>query len=255
MRQDLDSMIDETAIIGQNTILGQYCVIQADVKIGDDCQIGSHVVIHAGSRIGRGTQIADHAIIGKKPMRARRSIFKEKEDLAPAAIGENCLIGAGAVIYVATQIGSNVLIADTASVREDVSIGEYTIVGRSVTVENLTTIGKKCKLETGCYITAYSVLEDFCFIAPNVTTSNDNYLGRTEERFKHFKGITVRRGGRIGAGAVILPGIEIGSDAVVGAGSVVTRNVPARTTVLGAPAKTFRDTPVEQLLENQGWDL
>lgn len=127
-------------------------------------------------------------------------------------------------------------------------------VGRGVTIENLTKIGKKCKLETGCYITVYSEIEDYCFIAPNVTTSNDNFLGRTEERFKHFKGVTVRRGGRIGAGAVILPGIEIGADAVVAAGSVVTKNVPPQKIVLGMPAKIFRDTPSEQLLENQGWD-
>jgi len=84
-------------------------------------------------------------------------------------------------------------------------------------------------------------------------TSNDNFVGRTAERFKHFKGVTVRRGGRIGAGSVILPGITIGEDALVAAGSVVTRDVPPRTIVLGQPAKAWREVPVEQLLEHQGW--
>jgi serine O-acetyltransferase len=78
-------------------------------------------------------------------------------------------------------------------------------------------------------------------------------VGRTAERFKHFKGVTVRKGGRIGAGSVILPGIEIGEDGLVAAGSVVTRDVPPRTIVLGSPAKEWRKVPVEQLLENQGW--
>ncbi len=133
-------------------------------------------------------------------------------------------------------------------------MGEYTIVGRGVTIENLCRIGKKCKLETGCYITAYSEVGDYCFIAPMVTTANDNYLGRSEERFKHFKGVTVKLGGRIGANAIILPGKIIGEDAVVGAGSVVTADVPDRRVFVGVPARQFGHTPEDQLLENQGWD-
>ena len=146
------------------------------------------------------------------------------------------------------------MIADSAAVREDVTIGEYTIVGRSSTIENFSSIGKRCKLETNSYITAYSVIEDYCFIAPGVITTNDNFLGRTEERFKHFKGVTVRKGGRIGAGAVILPGLEIGQDAVVAAGAVVTKNVPPGVIFAGVPAKEFGKTPEEQLLKNQGWE-
>src|SRR5205085_11881399 len=114
--------------------------------------------------------------------------------------------------------------------------------------------GKKCKLETNSYITAYSVIEDFCFIAPGVITTNDNYLGRTEERFKHLMGVTIRKGGRSAGGAIILPGIEIGEDAVVAAGAVVTKNVPAKELYAGIPAKKFRDTPDDQLLKNQGWE-
>jgi len=109
-------------------------------------------------------------------------------------------------------------------------------------------------LETECYLTAYSVLEDRVFIAPQVTTANDNFVGRTKERLKHFKGVTVRRGGRIGAGAVVLPGIEVGEDALVAAGAVVTKDVPPRKIVKGVPAAVWKDVPPEQLLENQGWE-
>jgi acetyltransferase-like isoleucine patch superfamily enzyme len=246
--------IDPTAEIGEDMELGHFTVIGKNVIIGKGCRIGSNVVIHADTRIGNRVRIDDNTVIGKTPMRAVRSIFQDKEKLPPAEIGNECLIGAQVVVYRGSQIGSNVLVADGAVIREEVSVGEYTIVGRSVTIENKTHIGKKCKLETGCYITAYSDLADYCFIAPMATTTNDNFLGRSEERFKYFKGVTVKLGGRIGANATILPGRIIGEDAVVGAGAVVTRDVPAKTVVVGSPAKPYGSPPDDQLLENQGWD-
>jgi UDP-2-acetamido-3-amino-2,3-dideoxy-glucuronate N-acetyltransferase len=248
------SYIDGSAIIGRNFICGEFCVIEKDVEIGNEVTLGHNVVIKQGTKIGNSVRIDDNSVIGKLPLRSKRSIFKNDKQYEPAKIGDSCLIGSQAVIYTGCDISANVLIADSAAVREDVKVGEYTIIGRSCTVENYTTIGKKCKLETNSYITAYSVIEDYCFIAPGVITTNDNYLGRTEERFKHFKGVTVRKGGRIGAGAVILPGIEIGEDAVVAAGALVTKNVPAGELHAGVPAKKFRNTPDEQLLKNQGWE-
>lgn len=249
-----NSYIDTTAKIGANFTCGEFCVIEKNAVIGDDCILGHNIVIREGTVLGNNVRVDDNTVIGKQPLRSKRSIFKSDKAYQPAKIGNECLIGAQVVIYTGSEISNNVLIADSAAVREDVKVGEFTIIGRSCTVENFTTIGKKCKLETNSYITAYSTIEDYCFIAPGVVTTNDNYLGRTEERFKHFKGVTIRKGGRIGGGAVILPGIEIGEDAVIAAGAVVTKNVPAKKIYIGSPAKEFRDVPPEQLLENQGWE-
>ncbi len=246
--------IDPKAELGKNCTIGQFAVIEKDVKIGNDCQIGHNVVIHKGTKIGSGVRIDANSVIGKEPLRSKRSIFKSNKKYEPAEIGNECLIGSQVIIYTGCKISEGVLIADSAAVREDVTIGEFTIIGRNCTVENFTSVGKKCKLETNSYITAYSTIEDFCFIAPGVVTTNDNYLGRTEERFKHFKGVTIRKGGRIGGAAVILPGIEIGEDALVAAGAVVTKNVPARMIYIGSPAKELRPVSKEQLLENQGWE-
>jgi len=248
--------IHPNARIGKDVKIGMFTVIHEDVEIGDGCVIGSNVVIHPGTKIGRFVRIDDGTVIGKMPMRSPRSAFKpgtevSSTDLAPAYIGDGCLIGAGTVIYRGCHIDFRVLIADLVTIRERTIIGEESIIGRGVAVENYCRIGKRCKIETNAYITAYSELEDDVFIAPGVVTSNDNFAGRGRERFKYFKGVTVKRGGRIGAQATILPGKIIEEEGFVGAGSVVTRDVKARKVYFGNPAREIRDVPEEQLLENQ----
>ena len=96
------------------------------------------------------------------------------------------------------------------------------------------------KIQAEAYITAYSTLEEHVFIAPCVVTSNDNFMGRTERRHDLIEGPTIRRGARIGAGAVLCPAVEIGEEAFVGAGAVVTKDVPPRTLVVGNPARKLR---------------
>ena len=251
----MSNFISNKTRLGKDITFAKNIIIEDNVRIGNNCTIGYNVVIRKGATIGDNVRIDDNTVIGKYPMRASLSIFKEEKNLSPTRIGDNCLIGASTVIYIGSNISNNVLIADLASIRENTAIGEYTIVGRGVTIENYVKIGKRCKLESECYITAYSEIEDYVFIAPGVVTSNDNYLGRTEERFKHFKGVIVKRGGRIGANAVILPGKTIGEDALIAAGSVVTKDVPPRKIVMGSPARIIRDVPKEQLIENQKYHI
>ena len=99
------------------------------------------------------------------------------------------------------------------------------------------------------YVTAYSTLEDDVFIAPCVITTNDNFMGRTEQRHELRKGPMIRRGARVGGGAVICPGVEIGEEAFVGAGAVVVGDVPPGVVVVGNPARILRDVPPDELLQ------
>ncbi len=249
----MSAAVHPSARIGEGTTLGEFCVIEANVTIGKGCRIGHHVVIREGTVVGDTVRIDDHASLGKHPMKAANSATTKEQELPPLSIGELCIVGTGVVIYRGAAVDPKVLMADLATIRENVTIGRGTIVGRGVTVENFCSVGRYCKLESECYITAYSTLEDRVFIAPGVVTSNDNFVGRTQERFKHFKGVTVKKGGRIGAGSVTLPGVTIGEDALVAAGSTVTKDVEPRKIVMGTPARPLRPVPVEQLLENQGW--
>ncbi len=247
------SIIDAGARIGAGTKIGEFCIIDKDVVVGAGCRIGHHVIIHPGTIIGDNVRIDDNTVLGKEPMRAANSAVTKEQQLPAAKIGNNCIIGTQAVIYRGAVVGTKVLIADLSTVRENVTIGDFTIVGRGVAIENFCTIGRYCKLETNVYITAYSEIGDRVFVAPCVATSNDNFVGRTEERFKHFKGVTVKRGARIGVHATILPGKTIAADTLVAAGALVTRDTKAKKIVAGVPAKEFRDVPTDQLLDNQGW--
>ena len=247
----MGTFIHPSAQIGAGTQHGHNTVILEGARLGENCRIGHGVVIHPGTVIGDRVRIDDNSVIGKLPMKAALSAVTQERELSPCVIEDDCLIGALAVIYRGCVLRNKVMVADLASVREDVEIGSFTIIGRGVTVENKVRVGQRCKIETEAYVTALSEIGDNCFIAPEVTFTNDNFLGRTKERFKHHKGVTMRRGARIGANVTVLPGVTIGEDALVAAGAIVTRDVPGRKVVVGTPAKPWRDVPQEQLLENQ----
>ncbi len=248
--------IHERTQIGTGTTLGYFSVVEAEVIIGSECRIGHNVVIHSGTTIGDGVRIDDNTVVGKLPMRSVASApLTEDKELSGANIESYCIIGTAVVIYRGCNISQNVLVADFASIREDVRIGDRTIIGRGVSIENKVTVGKNCKIETEAYISALSSIGDFCFIAPEVTFTNDNFMGRTEERYKHYKGVTIKRGGRVGANATVLPGIVIEEDGMVGAGTVVTKNVPKGQLIYGNPGRSQGIVPEQQLLNNQKIDL
>lgn len=242
--------ISDSAKLGNDTVLGHNAVILDNVKIGVGCLIGHNVVIHENSIIGDNVRIDDNTVIGKKPLSSPRSIFKVPDNLKPARIGSFCQIGAHVTIYAQAEIGERNLIADLATIRENVEIGSLNIIGRNCCIENFVKIGDRNKFETNSYITAYSTVEDYCFVAPCVATSNDNYMARDPKRYDHFKGITMKRGSRIGVNATILPGKIIFEDGTVAAGAVVSRDVDPARIVLGNPARDFREVPKQQLLEN-----
>ena len=247
-------VIDPSARVGKNVRLENGVVVRANVIIEDNSIINDNVIIDygavvkRGTTIGKGSSIGVNAIVGQAPSRARTSTLSADSDLPGLNVGENCQICVGAIVYAGTVVGSGCFIADSAQVREHCELGKNVIVGHSATIENNCTIGDRTKIQTGAYIVAGSVLEEDVFIAPMVTTTNDNFVARTEERFKYRKGVTVKKGGRIAGNAVILPGVTIGQEALVAAGSVVTRDVPPFKVVMGVPAKVVRDVPPEQII-------
>jgi acetyltransferase-like isoleucine patch superfamily enzyme len=207
-------------------------------------------VVYPGTVLGEGVKVLEHAVVGKQPSLSPRSTAR-REPLPPAELGPGTIVSTGAIVFAGTRVGARVILGDQSCVRERVEIGDDVVLGRGSLVENDTTIGALTKIQAMAYITAYSTLEENVFVAPCVQTTNDDFMGRTERRHELIKGPTIRRGARVGGGAVLLPGVEIGAEAFVGAGAVVTRDVPPRMLVVGNPARVLREVPDEELLENQ----
>jgi acetyltransferase-like isoleucine patch superfamily enzyme len=204
-------------------------------------------VVYPGTVLGRGVRVLEYAVVGKQPVLSPRSTAK-REDLPPAVLREGTVISTGAIVFAGARLGARVIVGDQACVRERVTLGDDVVVGRGTLIENDTVVGALTKIQAGSYITAYSTLEDNVFVAPCVVTTNDNFMGRTEQRHELIKGPTIRRGARIGGGATLCPGIEIGEEAFVGAGAVVIADVPPRAVVVGNPARQIRDVPDDELL-------
>ena len=192
--------------------------VGAGARLAGDVQLGAGASVHPGTRVGNGVRIGDGATIA-----------------------------AGAVVVAGAWIGPGAFVGDQAQVRERARIGADSAVGRGSAVDNDVTLGERVRIQTGCYLTAFSTIEDDVFVAPGVQTLNDRTAGHRPAG-EPLRGPRLRRACRIGGGAVLLPGVEIGEEAFVGAGAVVTKDVPPRKLVVGSPARVLRDVPDDELL-------
>ena len=222
-------------------------LLGTDVELSRDVEIGGHVVIHAGTVVGAGARLQDGCVVGKPVALGPRSTAPKEAPL-PAVIGEGATVCAGAVVVAGARIGPRAVVGDQAHVRERAVVGEGTVVGRGSAVDNDVTIGARVRVQTGCYLTAYSTIEDDVFVAPGVTLTNDHTMARHAPDHE-LRGAVLRRACRVGGAVVIVPGVEVGEEAFLAAGAVVTSDVAPRAVMMGVPARQVREVPDEDLLE------
>ena len=202
-----------------------------------------------GVVFGADCVVEDHVVLGKVPKLARSSRAAGRPEPPPLVVGDNVTICAGAVVFAGATIGARAIVGDQSYVRERAVIGADSVIGRGTAIDNDVTIGDRVKIQTMVYITAFSVIEDDVFVGPCAMTTNDDTMGRHGPDHQ-LRGATLRRACRIGGGTVLTPGVEIGEEAFVAAGALVTRDVAPRALVMGVPARHVRDVADEDLLEN-----
>jgi UDP-2-acetamido-3-amino-2,3-dideoxy-glucuronate N-acetyltransferase len=222
-------------------------VLGEEVAIGDGVVFGANVVVHDGVDLGAGCVIGDNAIIGKTPVLSARSSAR-REPASRLVLGERVSVGAGSIVFVGARVGVGAIVGDQAHVRERAAIGAGSVVGRGSAIGSDAVIGARVRIQTNVWLTSYSVVEDDVFVGPGVVTTNDDAMARSDEP---LRGPTLRRGCRVGGGVVLAPGVEIGEEAFVAAGAVVTRDVPPRMLVMGVPARVVREVPAGELLARE----
>ena len=159
------------------------------------------------------------------------------------------LLGQFTAIFPDVTIGDGTRIGNFVMIRSQTSIGEGCTIGSYVDIEGDVTIGHHVSLQSGCYITRGVVIEDEVFCGPRVITMNDKRIVHRRPGLTFVReGPRIERAARVGGGSVLLPGVTIGSNALVGAGSVVTKDVPPGAIVVGNPARVVGTVRPEDML-------
>jgi acetyltransferase-like isoleucine patch superfamily enzyme len=225
---------------------GPGLLLGEEVRVGSDVTFGAYVIVHDKTSIGDGCVVDDHAVLAKRPRLASSS--SARGDVGGLTLGERVTVCQAAIVFAGTTIGAGAILGDQSFIRERSSVGADSVIGRGSVVDNDVQVGARVRVQTGVYLTAFTLVEDDVFVGPGALTTNDNTMARHGPETP-LEGAILRRACRVGAGAMLTPGVEIGEEAYVAAGALVTCDVAAGTVVMGAPARVAREVPPDDLLE------
>jgi len=246
------NQIDASVHLDKEVELGTGCRIEAGsklffkVKLSNNVWISFNTIIFGPVEVGEGTYIGPNCIIGYP----KRSILKakiKKESLKEnlknndlVTIGRNCIIRSGCIIYSNVKIGDEVEFGHNVLVRENVEIGNKSLIGTNSVIDGYCQLGENVSIQTNAYICSYSKIEDYAFLGPCSVLLNDKYAAQKETQ---LIGPIIKKGASIGGNSTIMPGVTIGEGALIGALSIVTKDVPPKSIYAGVPAKKLRNIP------------
>lgn len=210
------------------------------ITLGPGCWIGPYAVLCGGTTLDDAVRVEEGTIIGKPELGYAVGHVHSGAG-AETIVGRGAVVRAGTIVYAGGRIDSDVVIGHHTLLRSYVSIGAGSQLGHYLTIERATRIGAGVRCSPGSHITSFCVLADRVFLGAGVRTVNDRELiWRDPERKPVLSAPRFENGARVGSGSVILAGVTIGERALVGAGSVVTRDIPAGSVAYGVPARVRR---------------
>ncbi len=243
MRTVHQTTILESREIGENVFIGPYAVVEQQVKIGNNVRIHSHVVLSGLVEIEDNVEILPFAYVGRSPSRSPAIKSKSENGTSLTQIGSGTTIGPHAIIYAGCILEKDCLVGDAASIREGVIVGPRAIVGRHVTIGPNVKIGARSRVVDFAHITGETIIGEDVFISTHVCSANDNSFASGDNVV--LEGQRIGNRVHIGLGTVLLPGVSIGEDSIIGAGSIVTKDIPAAKLAFGQPAKIVRNLKSE----------
>lgn len=237
------TIISEKATISENVILGKNVLIEPGVTICAGCIVGDNVTIREGSYLDYGTIIRENVEIGKNSFVGASCILGEyledffvnfENKVHELKIGDYALIRSGSIIYGGTEIGTHFQTGHRVTIREGAIIGNHVHVGTLSDIQGYCRIGNYVRMHSNVHIGQESDIEDFVWIFPYVVLTNDPTPPSNE-----LKGVKLKQFAVVGTGSVLLPGVVVGSDTLIAAGAVVTKNVEIGDVVGGNPARVI----------------
>jgi len=229
----------QTDHVGQDVTIDEFAIVRRGAIVGNRVHIHPHAVLDAGVVLEDDVEVWPGAFIGKVP-KSPGTLTRTPRFERTVRIGARSQIGPHSVIYYGVEVGVSVLIGEYVSIREGSRIGARCIIGPHCALNYDVVVGDDCQLRNGCQLGGGTQIGSGCFVSPLLSTVNTTEFGRRSFEAEYAP-VVVEPDCRIGPSVTLLPGTVVGRDAVVGAGSVVTRAVAPRKVVFGAPARERRD--------------